>query len=58
MLGDRDTFEFQLALDLGKTLDEIRAMPQADYVAFAAYYRVRAAYQDLYERSARNRRGG
>ena len=47
-----DTFEFVLALDLGKTLTELSAMPQREYIAWRAYYTYRAAMADLERKKA------
>lgn len=42
-----DTFQFVLAQDLGKTLDELDAMPRREYLAWRAYYTWRASMQEL-----------
>lgn len=38
--GDIDAFPFILARDLGLTLGAVRAMPNSEYVEWAAYYQV------------------
>lgn len=44
MLGQVDTFEFDLALELKKTVAEMRAtMPQHEYHQWISYYRKRQA---------------
>jgi hypothetical protein len=48
MLGAIDAFDFELALDLGKTLGEIRDLPNQEIVAWRAYYRVRNELQKLH----------
>jgi len=52
MEGDMDTFDFVLALDLGKTVDELSAMPTREYIAWRAYYTYRAAMADFESRKA------
>lgn len=47
-------FECFLAGELGKTLDEIRQMPNADFLALAMYYTRKAQREQLeHMRSAR-----
>jgi hypothetical protein len=40
--SDVDSFEFFLAEKLGKTLTEVREMPNTEYVGWCAYFEVRA----------------
>ena len=42
-----DTFPFVLALDLHRTIEELDAMSQREYIAWAAYYTYRAAMAGL-----------
>lgn len=48
MLGTEDRFAYELALDLGKTLGEVEAMPNAEYVRWRAFYRYRHEMRKLY----------
>jgi hypothetical protein len=48
-----DVFEFYLADRLGKTLDEIRDMPHAEYVAWVSYHKVKQQQEDLAMKAAR-----
>lgn len=48
MLGNRDTFEFIAAEQLGKTPAEIRAMPARDLEDYRAFCRVRAELRELH----------
>lgn len=43
MTGDRETFDFELAADLGLTLAQVRAMDNTEYVEWRAYYQYRRA---------------
>lgn len=47
MQGELDSFEFILAESLGQSLQEIRDMPNTDYLQWRAYYVYRAAQKDL-----------
>lgn len=47
MQGEMDTFPFVLAQDLGRTLEEVGAMPNREYVAWRAYYTYHAAMAKL-----------
>lgn len=47
MLGEADAFEFVLAKDLGKTLGEVRAMPNSEYVEWQCYHEARRAYEEV-----------
>lgn len=42
-----DPFDFVLAEALGKTLAEVGAMPNREYLAWRAFYKWRRAQQDL-----------
>ena len=42
----------RLALDLGKTLAELRRMPRAEFTVWMAYYLQEAQKRDLAERKA------
>lgn len=42
----------RLAMDLGKTLAEIRRMPQAEYILWMGYYLHQAQERDMAERKA------
>jgi hypothetical protein len=46
---------FVLAEALGKHLHEIETMPYADYVRWVAFYKWRAAQEDLARRTAEAR---
>lgn len=48
MLGEIDALDFMLAEALGKTLGEIRSMPNSELVEWRAYYRVRAEMEKLH----------
>lgn len=52
MLGEVDSFDFVLAEALGKTLGEVRSLPNREYVEWRAFYRYRNAMDDLSERTA------
>lgn len=56
-LGETDTFDFVLARDLGRTLPEIRQLPQAEIVEWRAFYRWEKAMVD-YTNSVRAARHG
>jgi len=58
-LGETDAFDFVLARDLGRTLGEIHQMPQAEMVAWRAFYRWEKAMVDFNAavRAARRGRG-
>jgi len=43
MLGDVDTFDYLLALDLGKHLYEVRSLPNYEVMEWRAFYEVREA---------------
>jgi hypothetical protein len=47
MEGDLDTFDFVLALDLGRTLAELSAMSMREWLAWRAYYTYRAAMSQM-----------
>ena len=47
MEGDVDSFPFVLALDLGRTVEELGTMSQREYIAWQAFYTYRAAMQEL-----------
>ena len=50
MEGDLDPFEFVLAERLGKSLEEVRAMPNADFVAWRAFYVYRDSMAEMPKR--------
>ncbi len=52
MEEEMDTFDFVLALDLGRTIAELSAMPQREYIAWRAYYVYRAAMADFERKKA------
>lgn len=54
MTDELDTFDFDLALALGKTIDELSDMPTREYAAWRAFFTYRAAMADL----ARKQAGG
>lgn len=54
-LGETDTFDFILARDLGRTLSEVRAMAQAEFVEWRAFYHWEAAMADFQRREAARR---
>ena len=47
MEGELDPFTFTLAEALGKTLGEIGAMPNRDYIAWRAFYTYRTAMAEM-----------
>lgn len=47
MEEELDTFPFVLAMDLGRTLGEVDAMPYPEYLSWQAYYTYRAAMADF-----------
>lgn len=47
MEDELDTFQFVLALDLGKTLAELDEMPFDEYLHWQAFYKWRAAMADF-----------
>jgi hypothetical protein len=47
MLGDLDPLDFLLAEGLGKTLGEIRALPNAEVVEWRAFYKYRSEMEKL-----------
>lgn len=49
-----DGFDFVLARHLGRTIDELSAMPQREYLAWRAWFVYQAAMADL----QRSRPGG
>lgn len=57
-LGEVDTFDFQLARDLGRSLAEVRQMAQGEFVEWRAFYAWEAAMVDFSRRvqAARNGR--
>ena len=42
-----DSFQFVLALDLGKSLEDLSAMSRREYLAWQAFYTYRKAMQDF-----------
>lgn len=54
-LGRTDPFDFVLARDLGRTLDEVRQMSQAEYVEWRAFYHWEAAAKDFRQKEAARR---
>lgn len=48
MLGEIDAIDYVLAEKLGKSLGEIRALPNAEIVEWGAYLRVCAAHAELH----------
>lgn len=52
-LGERDTFEFVLARDLGRSLAEVRQLGQAEFVEWRAYYIWREAMGDFVRRGGK-----
>lgn len=52
MLGTVDTFDFVLASDLGQPLHAVRSWPNADLVAWRAYYTYRNAMDELAAKTA------
>lgn len=59
-LGERDSFDYVLARALGRTLAEIRQLPQAEFVEWRAFYVYEAAMADFQSQvaAARARRRG
>jgi hypothetical protein len=55
MTGEMGAFDFELALALGRTIDELSAMPTREYIAWRAYFTCRAA---LAETAPRRPTGG
>ena len=56
MLGEVDMFDFILAEKLGMTLAQVRALPNAEWVEWRAYHKVRHALSNMKERVPRGRR--
>lgn len=56
-LGERDPFDYVLARDLGRTVDELRQMSQAEYVEWRAFYNWQAAMDEFRDRVQAARRG-
>ena len=47
MLGELDAFQFRLAQMLGRTLEELGAMSQREYVAWQAFAEYSAAMRQV-----------
>lgn len=56
MTGEVDTLDFLVAEALGRTLEEVRALPQYEMTEWKAFYTYRAAMTD-YARDNAARRG-
>jgi hypothetical protein len=56
-LGETDPFDFVLARDLGRTLDEIRQLPEAEVVSWRAFYRWEKAMVEYAHNVQAARRG-
>lgn len=50
MDDEMDTFQFVLALDLGKTLAELGDMPFDEYLHWQAFYTYRAAMTEFQQK--------
>jgi hypothetical protein len=48
MLGEVDALDFVIATRLGKSLGEIRQLPNAELVEWAAYLKFERAMQELH----------
>jgi hypothetical protein len=48
MLNTIDRFDFDLAESLGKTLGEVRSLPNSEVVQWRAFYRYRQAMSELH----------
>jgi hypothetical protein len=46
MLGDLSPMDFVLAETLGKSLGEVRAMPQSEFAEWEAFYKYRRAQEE------------
>lgn len=51
-------FDFVLAEKLGQPLDVVREMPHADYVEWAAYYKVKTVLQNMHAAHQAKKRPG
>ena len=56
-LGEIDLMEYILAEKLGKSLSEVRSMPNFDFVEWQAFYNYRHAMEDFEMKKAEARRG-
>lgn len=50
-MGDVDDIDFHLAEGLGLSLGQVRALPESEIVEWRAFYKYRAAMDDLAARS-------
>lgn len=55
MVGEIDPFDFFLAEGLGMSLAQVHALPNAEYVAWRAFYVFRHAMQNMTEAVPRRR---
>ena len=55
MFGEVDVLDYLVAEALGKTLGEVRALPQAELTEWKAFYTYRAAMADFKQREAQDR---
>lgn len=55
MNGEDPTFDYVLAEKLNKSVAEIHALDNSEYVGWAQYCEVKSVLQELAERSAVNR---
>jgi hypothetical protein len=53
MLGDISPLDYMLATRLGKSLTEIRSLPNSEIVEWGAYLRYEHEMQKLYAKSRR-----
>ncbi len=47
MENELDEFDFMLAMDLGKTLDELSSISNREHLAWRAFYVYRKAMSDM-----------
>lgn len=57
MLGDIDVLDFLVAETTGRTLAEVRALPQAEVTEWKAFYTYRAAMEQFHRDEAASREG-
>lgn len=48
MLETIDPLDYMLAIDLGKSLGEVRAMPNRDFAEWSAFYTYRSEMEKLH----------
>jgi uncharacterized membrane protein len=53
MTGEVSSFDYVLALDLGMTLAQVRALPNAEIVEWSAFYKWRDAMQKFAQESCK-----